>query len=75
MKGKLAPIKSAPKEKVKNIHPEHIGQGLGANSNEQWEMHLDATDEGNDKVFVDAFNPRSGPNRPTMHRKVNVCDH
>jgi hypothetical protein len=42
--------------------------------NKQWEINRALTPEGSDTSYG-AFFPRSGKDRPTMHLKVNECDH
>jgi hypothetical protein len=55
--------------------PLKIGEKLGANSKEHWEMHLSPTAEGFGNDPAGAFLPRPGKMRAQPHQKVNECDH
>ncbi len=43
--------------------------------NEQWEVNVDATPAGSDRLPSESFLPRAGKDRPTPHKKINDCDH
>lgn len=49
------------------------GSGLAV-PNKQWQKNLDLTPQGSDDP-KQAFNPRSGKNRPCMHVKTNEYDY
>lgn len=52
-----------------------IKKGSGrAVPNEQWEKNMDLTPDGH-PTAKEAFNPICAKYRPTMHVKVNECDH
>lgn len=52
-----------------------VGNGLGANSKDPWEVRVPATAEGHGSDPAGAFLPRPGKNRAQPHQKINECDH
>lgn len=52
-----------------------VGESLGANSKDHWEVKVPATAEGFDGDPAGAFLPHPGKNRAQPHRKINECDH
>lgn len=60
---------------MKNKKELHVGQNLGANSKDHWEMNVNITPAGIPNDPAGAFLPMSGKNRPQPHKKINECDH
>ena len=51
-----------------------IGEKLGANSKEHWQIQYPCP-EGNNELPNASFLPMSGAKRAQPHQKVNECDH
>ena len=53
-----------------------IKHGKGpAVPNQQWEMNVDLTPQGNDRLPHASFLPMAGKDRAVPHVKLNECDH
>lgn len=59
---------------MKDAKPKKIGEQLGKNSNEHWEMQYHCPEGQNDLPYA-SFLPMPGAKRAQPHQKINECDH
>jgi hypothetical protein len=68
-------MKRQTKNGDQDVKPMKVGESLGINSKEFWQMTVPATAEGFGDDPAGAFLPRPGKYRAQPHLKINECDH